>query len=36
MLVLEIVAGWLAAGLVLSPAVGAVLRHNSRFYPPVR
>ena len=31
-----VIAGWALLGFALAPAVGVILRRQSRFYPPVR
>jgi len=31
-----VIIGWAAVTVALGPAIGAILRHQSRYYPPVR
>jgi hypothetical protein len=31
-----VIVGWVAIVVTLGPALGAVLRRQSRYYPPVR
>jgi hypothetical protein len=31
-----VMAGWVVLGFALAPAVGAILRRQSRYYPPAR
>lgn len=31
-----VIVGWVAIVVALGPALGAVLRRQSRYYPPVR
>ena len=35
-LIQTVIVAWVAITIALGPAVGAILRHQSRYYPPVR